>query len=707
MKIILASLGHVLNKKKCTVFSVDFWPKNKEYIVSGGQDGIVQLWRVQETDSKEIGKFAKHTGAVLGVRFSPKGDLLASAADDGNVFIWSVDEKETLLCLSAKKKIADHRSDVSSLAWTSKYLITGGYDGGVLVYETDGFSLVKRLERHEKGCKGVAVSPEGLYITTYGDEGEVFLYNQDLVKLASTKKPFKGVQLESFFSRMSWSPDAKYVACGLAFLDRRDAVAVLSTSLVRDYTLIGHAAPCEVVRFNPQVWEKEGSKYYVLATGAQDRSVALWSSGRPKPLVLLKEVAEQPIMDLQWSADGLSLVGCAYDGSVFILQLSAEELGSPVPVEIDKGENLVFSKEFIPAKDVPVPFPAVSTTTTPPEPTTTPLSTPTVNSGPGNQVPLKKKIVPRVIEPLKLAENQKTVRGPRVILYVPEKTVSKEIPDKDYAVEMETQNKGVVYRISIDRVIRRLIVKRDGLEWFRSEGLKIKGVAADGSILAIASEGYSADKQSLETLWIYSLEKCMLVLPAIAFKRLVAIDVHEDKVLAVMPGFFKVIDLTANSCIEDILIEQSAIISIALDKKYFVLALYADGSTQFYDQRMRTWFILELNCPSIYSDTFTSTQAELDSTFEHLENRCLVGLSYEEWSNTEETLSRLLLLIGNTPDCPPGLLNRLDGIIEGFLFYTGIGGIDFIKNLLHKTAETSKSLQKFAHYKIKELELRR
>ncbi|OAG30128.1 protein HIRA/HIR1 [Nematocida displodere] len=694
MKVVLTSTGHFLNKKKCTVFSVDFWPKNKLFVVSGGQDGVIHIWKIETKESIEVGKVSKHAGAVLCVRFTDEGDLLASASDGGQVIIWGVEEKEGVLHIYHKKKMADHRSDVSSVSWSPKYLATGGYDGSVIVYDRKTLTVIKRLERHEKGCKGLSFSPGGVFLSTYGDEGELFLYSKDLVKVASTKKPFRGVHTESFFGRMSWSPDGRYIGCGLAFVDRRDAVSVLSSSLIRDYTLVGHVAPAEVVAFNPRVWKKKETMGYIVATGSQDRSIAIWSSGASKPLILLKEVAEQPIMDMRWSSDGISLIACAYDGSILEIVFSPNELGVGSVPEIDQGQNLAYSKEFIhlPVEETELPGAEGASTQEP-------VAISTASTAP------KPKIVPRLIAPLALSDSKEYARGPRVVLYVPRPETDAGLPEEKCPAVLEVVHNSSMYRITVSRSISLLTITKGGAEWFTSTGLKTKTFAASGAILVVVSETYTGGSKSFESVWVYNIEKCVQVLPVMPFAKVVAVDTQEEKVLIILPGKFKVLDLSGSASIEDVLVNGPAVVNVSLDRRYFLLALYADGTTQYYDPKIRTWFILELNGPSVFSDTFTEIEDSGDSTLEFLENRFLVSMSHENWPAVEDSLLKIVAASANALECSPGLVNRVDGIIEAFLHRAGAGGAEFVRMALWKAGD-SESLQKFVHYKIKDLERR-
>ncbi|KAI5191893.1 protein HIRA/HIR1 [Nematocida sp. AWRm77] len=703
MKVFLPAAGDLLNKKGCTVFSTDFWPKNPAYIGTAEQDGTVRVWKVSEEETAEVGKYSKHAGSVLCLRFSPDGKSLATGSDDGKTVIWGIEEKEGVPHLYCRTILSDHRSDTSSISWSEQYLVTGGYDGSVLVYDTQTFRLAKRLEKHEKECKGVSFSPCGHYLATYGDEGELSLYGTNLAKISSTKKPFKGVQMESFFGRMSWSPDGKYLGCGLAFLDRRDTVAILTTDLSLEYTLIGHIAPVEVVAFNPKVWEKNGAKQYVVATGSQDRSVAIWSSGNSKPLMLLREVADQPILDLRWAPEGDALVGCSYDGSLFRIVFEKDELGVSSVPEIYKGRAVAYSQSMLKVQETETAFPhadASEHTDTEKKPEHE------AENKESLEVPKKekKKIIPRLVSALEMP-SAGTAEGPRVVLFTPQKETARLV-ESTCPVEIQGECNGELCKIQVDRENSLVRVTCKGAEWFTISGINTKAVAAHKDTLVVVGCSYASEARGVESVWVYSLQKCVLLLPAMAFLQVMAVDVLDGHVLILLPKAFRVIDLATRAVIQDEITAHTGVVNVVLDRKYFLLALYQDGTTQFYSKRLRSWVLLELSAPSVFSDTFTE-ETETDATFEMLENKYLIGVEQEEWGLAEHSLSNIILCASRSRECPPGLLNRIEGVIEHFLSATNNQRAPQVQYMLSALRTiNSTQMQQFVYYKLKDIEHR-
>lgn len=71
--------------------------------------------------------------------------------------------------------------------------------------------------------------------------------------------------------------------------------------------------------------------HHVVAVAGQDNIVTVWLAAAARPVVVLREVFQQPPSDLSWGADGYTLVVSGYDGTVVVLRFTPEELGLVLP----------------------------------------------------------------------------------------------------------------------------------------------------------------------------------------------------------------------------------------------------------------------------------------------------------------------------------------------------------------------------------------
>lgn len=305
------------SRKPVSIFSLDIF---ENFLIIASTNGDIDLYKDKYTIYKTV---RKHAGAVLCVRFNQHGSLIASCGDDGAVIVYDID-------LNVINFFKFHSGDVTNVFWTNKYLISVGHDGCIIFYDEKHFNVIAKIKSHENKITGIGGNKKNNFICTQGDDGIVLYKDHSVYKKIP---PNEGVILESFFSRMSWSPDGSIFSCGLSFNQKVNSIEIYNLEMESKYSLLGHVAPCEVTCFNPKTFINGVKQYYILAVGSQDLSISLWTTLSPYPFLLIKNVCEMPILDLAWSLDGTNLYYCSYDGTVGKLEFDLKELGNISTVE--------------------------------------------------------------------------------------------------------------------------------------------------------------------------------------------------------------------------------------------------------------------------------------------------------------------------------------------------------------------------------------
>ncbi|OAA68196.1 chromatin assembly factor 1 subunit [Niveomyces insectorum RCEF 264] len=175
------------------IYSAHFEPNGKGRLATAGGDNNVRLWKVEsDGESRKVdylATLAKHTQAVNVVRWCPKGELLASAGDDGNVILWvpsethhptfgndGIEDKESWrtkhMCRSSGAEIYD-------LAWSpdGSYFIIGSMDNIARIYNAATGALVRQIAEHSHYVQGVAWDPLNEYIATQSSDRSVHIYS--------------------------------------------------------------------------------------------------------------------------------------------------------------------------------------------------------------------------------------------------------------------------------------------------------------------------------------------------------------------------------------------------------------------------------------------------------------------------------------------------------------------------------------------------
>lgn len=191
------------------VYSVDFQPQSSQKrsprLATGGGDNNVRIWKLVYNDEIEaegqsspsltkveyLTTLRKHTQAVNVVRFDPKGEMLATAGDDGTLILWTLsdeirkdfgqeeideDIKETWI---AKHVYRSSTSEIYDLSWSpdSKFIATGSMDNITRIYNVSTGQEVSRLAEHNHYVQGVAWDPRNEFLSTQSADRSIHIYS--------------------------------------------------------------------------------------------------------------------------------------------------------------------------------------------------------------------------------------------------------------------------------------------------------------------------------------------------------------------------------------------------------------------------------------------------------------------------------------------------------------------------------------------------
>ncbi|GBE83335.1 hypothetical protein SCP_0503830 [Sparassis crispa] len=189
-------------------------------LATGGEDNHVRLWMVHPNIMPQsvlegastsaatsntptlrpprveyLATLSRHSAAVNVVRFSPNGELIASAGDDGMIIIWSPTtsphatsygsdlspeemqyEKEhwkprtTFRCTTMQ---------VYDLAWSpsGEYIIAGSTDNCARIFTSNEGKCVHEIAEHNHYVQGVAWDPLNEYIATQSSDRSMHIYS--------------------------------------------------------------------------------------------------------------------------------------------------------------------------------------------------------------------------------------------------------------------------------------------------------------------------------------------------------------------------------------------------------------------------------------------------------------------------------------------------------------------------------------------------
>eukprot|EP01134_Creolimax_fragrantissima_P006160 CFRG6160T1 len=186
------------------VLSVD---QHNDRLATGGADNDVKIWRVTHDDEGNVqvtflANLCRHTKSVNAVRFSPSGEYLASAGDDGAVVLWKKDDRPEKVPIGSLEKNSDecvetwivvhlmrsHVEDVYDLAWSpsSDFLASASVDNTVHIWDVGIGKSIQHIKDHKHYVQGVAWSPNGDMLATQSSDRTCRVYTRKQKKGGSS-----------------------------------------------------------------------------------------------------------------------------------------------------------------------------------------------------------------------------------------------------------------------------------------------------------------------------------------------------------------------------------------------------------------------------------------------------------------------------------------------------------------------------------------
>ncbi|KAH9903220.1 WD40 repeat-like protein [Cubamyces lactineus] len=183
-------------------------------LATGGEDNHVRLWLVHPNILPQslvegaseppaprpprveyLATLSRHSAAVNVVRFSPNGDLIASAGDDGMIIIWSPTTSPHASSYGSDLAPEDLQYEkehwkprttfrcttmqVYDLAWSpsGEYIIAGSTDNCARIFTASEGKCVHEIAEHNHYVQGVAWDPLNEYIATQSSDRSMHIYS--------------------------------------------------------------------------------------------------------------------------------------------------------------------------------------------------------------------------------------------------------------------------------------------------------------------------------------------------------------------------------------------------------------------------------------------------------------------------------------------------------------------------------------------------
>lgn len=345
------------------------WSNHGKYLASAGDDKNLMVWQL-------AGRVNHHAA------FS-NHQTQSNVFESANVEQWR--------CIAT---LNGHNGDILDLGWSAndQYLASCSVDNMIIVWDANNFpQVVTKIIGHTGLVKGVSWDPTGKYLASQSDDKTLRVWRtSDWREEAIIKEPFKECGGTTHVLRLNWSPDGQTLVSAHA-MNNSGSVAQLierdGWKTPRD--LVGHRKAVTCVRFNPNILyqqkvtkkqqanEKNNNssnsngissaaatnnnsdastpknnatnaksstnnsipltsktvKYCCIAIGSRDRSISVWLTSQPRPLIVAHDLFESSVLDISWSKDGYRLIACSQDGTVAVMIFTPSELGRKLTSE--------------------------------------------------------------------------------------------------------------------------------------------------------------------------------------------------------------------------------------------------------------------------------------------------------------------------------------------------------------------------------------
>ena len=279
-----------------------------------------------------------HSAGVLDVRFSPDGDVLATAGVDSKLFLWSVrGECDNYMSLRG------HKNAITCLDWAhdGEQVATGSADATVRCWDVVMGKQMKKYAEHTSIVNSCCTTRKGVspMVLSGADDGTAKLWDPRMKESAKTY--MEQYQLTS----VCFSDDASAIFTGGidGIVRRYDLRMDVQPSL----TLEGHTDIVTGLRVSP-----DGD---FMLSNAMDNTLRIWDL-RPyapadrniKVLIGHTHGHEKQLLQCDWSRDGRSVASGSADACVYVWDTSSRRISYRLPGH----KGCVNSVAFHPSEDI-------------------------------------------------------------------------------------------------------------------------------------------------------------------------------------------------------------------------------------------------------------------------------------------------------------------------------------------------------------------
>ena len=245
--------GSVFSDLFGTITAIAYSPDG-QLLAAAMNDGQIRVW--QAADGQPLLSWEGHIGMVMSVAFSPDSKILASSSSDQTLRLWDAHTGQSL------KTLLGHTKGITSICFSADgvTLVSGSADHTLRLWDVHTGHCTKILFGHTEVIQAVVLSADGQILASGSNDTTARLWD---IRTGQCLGILRGHT--DWVHSLAFSPDNRFLAS--ASYDLKVRLWDVHTGQCLK-TLRGHSKGVTSVRFTP-----DGQ---TLASGSNDRTVRLW-----------------------------------------------------------------------------------------------------------------------------------------------------------------------------------------------------------------------------------------------------------------------------------------------------------------------------------------------------------------------------------------------------------------------------------------------